>query len=164
MGTAAGASPDRRTPFRAERQRSHTLNALPEVDRFRSRSTPLGASDHRWAEAGVALTRSSAETRAWVRDLRAGFSLGHPGFAQAGEISDFEQGLDRWHPPVPGSLYAGDARITTVAEPLSFGEFHAGAFDPAFERIGGSEAATSPRQLRICAARPFEPEDCLIGA
>ena len=28
--------------------------------------------------------------------------LGHPRFAQAGEISGFEQGSDPWHPPISG--------------------------------------------------------------
>ena len=63
-----------------------------------------------------------------------------------------------------GGLQAGDARIAAVAEPAGLGEFRGGALDPAFEAIGGGEAAVRPRMSAVGGARLFEPGDRLVGA
>jgi len=47
---------------------------------------------------------------------------------------------------------------------VGFGEFGGGAFDIAFEGIGGGEATVMGRYGGNGRARSFEPEDRVVGA
>src|SRR6516165_7464994 len=95
----------------------------------------------------------------------------HPGLAQTGDVSGFEQGADLRHPPiaarsgVSGGLQAGDAQMSVItAESPSFGEFGEGLFILALKGVGGNEQGAKPRKSRIGAARLFEPQDGVAGA
>src|ERR1700694_212449 len=89
--------------------------------------------------------------------------LRHPGLAQAGEISGFEQSADLRYPPIFFGLEASDAGKAIVAEqPPGFVEFSGGAVGLFFEAIGRGEECVSVPFSRIGVARLFEPDDSLV--
>ena len=66
--------------------------------------------------------------------------------------------------PEPAFLETGDAGVTPVAaEPARLGEFGGGAVLVADQRIGRGQPGMRTGQTRVCAARPFQPEDRLVN-
>jgi hypothetical protein len=74
--------------------------------------------------------------------------------------ASFRTGIGSLAPPLSGGLQAGDARITSIAQPPGFGEFRTGTFGPAFEATGGGEAAVEQKNgavvRRTIGYRRFE--------
>src|SRR6266446_1996676 len=82
---------------------------------------------------GLRCTLGPSPPQPWSAIGRVASLLRHPGLAQTGEISGFEQGVDLRHPPISESPQAGGARIAiVVALPPGFGKFSSGAFGLAF--------------------------------
>src|SRR6516165_11335513 len=108
-------------------------------------------------------------TRRGGEDGRRSF-LGHPGLAQAGEKSCFEQGPDLRHAPISRSANGSagfeprNARVTTVdGQPPGFRELRGGALGLAFESICGGEIGVWHAVARNGASLLFKPNDCFVG-
>src|SRR5205085_12248019 len=79
------------------------------------------------------------EAEGWLL-IEATSLLRHPGFAQAGEITGFDQGADLRHAPRIDGPQAGNTGITIIPDqPARFGQLSRGAVGVACESIGRGE-------------------------